>query len=301
MGPIEPLPIDVIKQITNTYDSLSKSQQKVVEFMLDKGLEALYMTSSEIAEAVALNRSTVVRTAQALGYEGFSELQTALQEYFSQQFAPREWLDIGRRDLMESLEEVGESDSHSILRQMVQIETQKLVSLPDLINQEDFNRAVELLSGARSVNLMGIQLSNSVAMNFFYPLNLIRGECYLLTTETTPLIRRLSQLNQADVFFAISNYPYARITLQCIKHARSVGAAIIALTDSHVSPVAKHSDITFVIPSRLWFYANSVVPFTLVNALSAAVLKRTPDSLTEEREQVKKAYKNLQIFLEDDE
>jgi DNA-binding MurR/RpiR family transcriptional regulator len=300
MGNMNKLPEDVITKITSTHTNLSKSQQKVVEFILDKGIEALYMTSSQIADAVAVNRSTVVRTAQALGYEGFSELQTALQANYSQQFRPSSWHEAVSENLIEQLVEVDESNIHSVLRHMVQIETRNLSILPELINSDDFKKAVDVLITARTVNLMGYQLSKAIAMNFYYPLSLVRPECYLLEPESASLIRRMSQFSSEDVLFAISNYPYSRLTLQSVEFARSVGSTVVALTDSLLSPIAKQADITLVIPSRLWFFGNSIVTFALVNALSASVLLISPNSVETERRQTEKIYKQLRTFIEDD-
>ena len=70
---------DVMTQIRIQYDSMSKSQQRVAAFLLTHGIDVVYLSAARIAELVDVNRSTVVRTAQSLGYEGFPDLQSDLQ------------------------------------------------------------------------------------------------------------------------------------------------------------------------------------------------------------------------------
>ena len=291
---------DVVKQIATAHEALTKTQQKVVQFLLNEGLEALYLSSSQISDALNINRSTVVRTAQALGYQGFADLQTALQEHFAAHFSSRDWFDIGSRRLIEEFDETGSSEKHSVLLHMVQIETQKLVALPDLIPGEDFERAVDLLLAARRIQIIGLYLSHSLALNLFYPLRFMGLDCVLLQPESVEFERHLAGISEGDVLFAISNARYARATLQSIEIAKDSGAAIVTLTDSLLSPAAGRSDVAFVIPAKLWFYSNSVVPFTLLNALSAALLLRLDNKSTDELPRVKRVFQQFQTFLTDE-
>lgn len=287
---------DIIPRINATLDSLSKGQQKVVEFMLKQGIEGLYMSSTRIAEVVGVNRSTVVRTAQALGFPGFSDFQTALQAHFSRQFGSVELLDIGTKQLRQDLDGSTSSDLHAVLRRMVLTEIQKLATVPDLIPAADFERAVDLLVGARAVAVMGLHLSKAIALNFLYPLRLLRNEVSLLEPESIDYIRHLAHLNPQDVLFTVSNNLYSRETLKCMEYARDVGATVITLTDSPIGPPARRADLALVIPAGLWFYGNSAVPFTVLNALCAAVMVRNPTP-PPDLAKVEQAFQQFDMFV----
>lgn len=293
--------IDLAAYLRGQYDSLSESQQRVIEFLLSNGIDGLYMSSQQIAEQVNVNRSTIVRTAQALGFQGFVELQAALQKHFSEQFTAFNRYnnqDIGTRQIIEQISpQQAQADAHSVLQRMVQIETQKLQGLLEIIPKADFERAVDLLTDAHAIYIMGLYLSKSLALNLFYPLSLTRTGIHLLEPDTTGFTRQLAGLTERDVFFAISNIRYARPTLACIEYAKSMGATVITLTDSPFSPPARRSDLVFVIPARLWFYANSVVPFTLLNALSATLVLRFADHPPENLDKVDKIFNHLNMFM----
>ncbi|MBZ0287111.1 MAG: MurR/RpiR family transcriptional regulator, partial [Anaerolineae bacterium] len=203
---------DIVEYLRSMHDSLSESQRAVIEFLLTHGAEAIYMTSSQIAEQVQVNRSTVIRTAQALGFAGFSDLQTALQQHFPRQYGGK--VDIGSDEL---LTEIGTAaDGETLLRRMVSIESEKLKLLPDIIRAEDFDRAVHLLTNAQRIGIIGMYLSKSLAMNLYYPLTFMRKGCVLIEPETAGFVRDLISLKRHDVLFAISNTRYARVTLQCM-------------------------------------------------------------------------------------
>lgn len=142
---------------------------------------------------------------------------------------------------------------------------------------------MDLLLAARHIYIIGLYLSHSLALNLFYPLRVMGLDCVLLQPDSVEFVPHLAGIYEGDVLFAISNARYARDTLKSIEIAQDSGAAIVTLTDSRLSPAAKRSDVAFVIPAKLWFYSNSVVPFTLSNALSAALFHRLGDRIQGER------------------
>ena len=71
---------DIVRWIRYNHESLSPSQQKVAEFLLEGGINVIHLTITEIASAVGVNSSTVVRTAQALGFEGFPGIAIGLAQ-----------------------------------------------------------------------------------------------------------------------------------------------------------------------------------------------------------------------------
>lgn len=291
-------PTDIVEHLRAMHDGLSDSQRAVIEFLLTHGVEAIYMSSSQIAEHVDVNRSTVIRTAQAVGFAGFSELQMALQQHFSRQYGGMNAPDIGSHQLLSLMETT--DHSQSVLQRMVAIEMEKLQTLPEIIRNEDFERAVQLLVSATHIGIIGLYLSKSLALNLFYPLTLMRAGCLLLEPETTAFARDLSSLKAGDVLFAISNTRYARVTLQSMEQARETGAAVIALTDSPLSPAAKRADLSLVVPPKLWFYGNSVVPSTLLNALCASLLLHHSGSEREDLNVANQMFKRFNTFMDSD-
>ena len=53
--------------------NLTKTQKTIAEFILDNSSEACFMTSTEIAERLAVSESSVIRFSRSLGFAGFMD------------------------------------------------------------------------------------------------------------------------------------------------------------------------------------------------------------------------------------
>lgn len=68
--------------ITERFDEFSRSQKDVARYIVDHLEEAAFQTAEELARRADTSSSTVVRFSQALGFDGYPELQqAAIEEY----------------------------------------------------------------------------------------------------------------------------------------------------------------------------------------------------------------------------
>src|SRR6202045_1932653 len=68
--------------IQSRFDEFSRSQKDVAQYIVDHLDEAAFQTAEELAKRANTSSSTVVRFSQALGFEGFPELQAAAREEY---------------------------------------------------------------------------------------------------------------------------------------------------------------------------------------------------------------------------
>lgn len=289
---------DIETRMRTAYQSLSKSQQKVTEFLLTHGVDVVYLSAARIARLVQVNRSTVVRTAQALGYEGFPDMQAALQSHFLARLSSVERFQYGSRQVIEGMhEEAPEGEAGSILHRVVRTEIEHIENLLQQISLENFDQVVDMMVAARRIYILGLRSSTALALHLGTPLRLIRNNCYVLTYDSANgLSAPLEELGDQDVLFAITYSRYTRDTLNTMDYARSVGAKVVALTDNPLSPAATRADRIFVIPFRLWLYGNAAAPYVLLNALFTALFLRFGDRIPERLEALERVYSQLEIF-----
>ncbi|MBZ0276907.1 MAG: MurR/RpiR family transcriptional regulator [Anaerolineae bacterium] len=288
---------DVIAVIRAQHNSLSNSQQKVTGFLLEHGLDVIHYTVSQIAEAVEVNPSTVVRTAQTLGYKGFPEMQDALRSQLMRQARLSERLQIGSKQIMDNLQKgqaaTGET---SVFQAALREEIDNLLNLPQHVPIADFERAVDLLDQARQVVIVGLGTSFAPALNFGNILRYVRPNTLVLKPGIDPLPSQLETLSAEDVVFAICFARYTRETLTTMEYARKIGAEVIALTDTPVSPAAQRANLSLIVPYRLWLYGNSVAVFALLNALMGALFVRNPQAAEKRLEHLEFLYETFQIL-----
>src|SRR5690606_35874722 len=203
--------------IRMSYNNMSKSQKRVAEFLLTSGIDVVYLSASRIADLVDVNRSTVVRTAQALGYEGFVDLQADLQQQLLKRFSTA---DRVKMDLLRLNEDIEAQDSSAqgmaILSAMVRAEIEDLENMVSRISETDFNRAVDLLERSEKVYVLGLRGSLPLAMTFVFLLRHVRAECYLLEPGVQDLADQLVNMTADDLLFTISYSRYANDTIRCM-------------------------------------------------------------------------------------
>src|ERR1700676_3196309 len=68
--------------IQSRFDEFSRSQKDVAQYIVDHLDEAAFQTAEELAKRASTSSSTVVRSSQALGFEGFPELQQAARDEY---------------------------------------------------------------------------------------------------------------------------------------------------------------------------------------------------------------------------
>src|SRR5437868_10774714 len=68
--------------IRSRFEDFSRSQKDVAQYIVDHLDEAAFQTAEELARRANTSSSTVVRFSQALGFEGFPELQQAARDEY---------------------------------------------------------------------------------------------------------------------------------------------------------------------------------------------------------------------------
>ena len=69
---------NVLQTIRSGMDGFSKGQKRIAAFILDNYDRAAFMTAARLGETASVSESTVVRFAAQLGYDGYPEVQKAL-------------------------------------------------------------------------------------------------------------------------------------------------------------------------------------------------------------------------------
>lgn len=290
---------DIVRWIRFQHESLSRSQRKVAQFLLEGGIGVIHLTITEIAEAVGVNPSTVVRTAQALGFEGFPELQSVLRGQFLNQAKIAQRMQIGSQQLLQDLSADNQEEAH-LLNTVLRDEVQTLLDLPQHVPTHIFDRAVDMVDQAGHVYIIGLGSSFPLALNFGIVLRYIRPETTVLTPGIDPIAAQLTPLHEGDLIFTLCFARYTRETLTVMDVGRQRGAAVLTVTDSHVSPAAIRSDLALVVPYRLRLYSNTVALFALLDAILGALSLRYPEKTRERLESLEELYKQFNLLTLDE-
>ena len=254
---------NLISTISSTMPQFSKGQKLIARYIIEHYDKAAFLTAARLGQAVGVSESTVVRFASELGYEGYPQLQRALQELIRNRLTS-----VQRMELTE--EQLGNGD---LIERILNMDIDKLKRTIEEISREEFHKTVEALDRAKTIYIMGIRSSSSLAefMGFYF--NHVFDDVRIVNSvSTSDVFERLFRIGKNDVFFGISFPRYSKRTLAAMRFAAERGATTIALTDSSLSPISEIANLHLYARSDMTSFVDSLVaPLSLVNALITAV------------------------------
>lgn len=230
--------------IVERHDDLSPRLRQVAAYVLDHPNDMGLETLAVIAERCGVQASTIVRFAKAFGYEGASQMQRLFRDKLisatpSPSYAERV------RQFSERSGDRRSLTPYELLQEFSESNIIALEHLKESIDGQDLERAVDLIIRARNVYLVGLRRSFPVAAYLAYALRHVDKPAHLIDGLAGMLIEQSSMLSKDDLLFAISFRPYAKETAEIVDRAREAGAAVVAISDSQLSPVSREADISF--------------------------------------------------------
>jgi len=272
---------DLIRVIHDRYDGMSKSYQKIALYLTQNPNEVAVRSVNSIGESSGVHASSFVRFAQALGYEGFKDLQSLFQKRLSTA-AP------GFEARVKALEkELGERTDRSEMGLMHDLVVRDIASLKEMltdIQPEDLAEAVSLLEKADVVYLMGQLRSAPVVELLRYILTMLGKRCVLLDPGGGLATHMAGVMRKTDLLFAVSFRFYANEVVNVVEEAAGRGIPIVAISDSTLSPLAKSARVLFAVPEHEYTFSRSLAaPMCLAQALTVALAARLQNNAVNPR------------------
>jgi DNA-binding MurR/RpiR family transcriptional regulator len=221
-------------RIRANYDNLSKSQKRIADYLLTSQREAAFMTASRLATILDVDVATITRFAQRLGYPGYPELLAEVQQ------SVREEMIVGGRPLG------GTNERGRTFMRALAAETEHLERTLNSISIESVERALDVLSQARSVYLIGQSTGEFMAHNLMLRLMLLGYTTTLVIGDEVALSFVLRAVGPGDVVIGCGFSGYARDVAAALQIGRERGATAIAISGSEVSAVARSADIAIL-------------------------------------------------------
>lgn len=119
---------------------------------------------------------------------------------------------------------------------------QAIENTVDVLDGEELQKAIDLLSKARVIAVYGIGASGLVAMDFKQKLTRINRWCEAAYDKDTQ-VTIAANLSRADVAFGISYSGQTKDIIDSLKVAKENGAKVITLTRSGTNPTSSLADV----------------------------------------------------------
>jgi len=243
---------------------LSPAEQRMARFFADRKEVVLLGSAAQIAEQAGASDATVVRTAQALGFQSLSALREVLLAELTGSPSP------GRR-LKRTLDEAGDTAEHA-LRHVISVHEETL----NVLKREDFAaafaRAVPILAGAANRHVFGIGPSGALARYASLQFNRVGLRTNALSATGIALADQLLCLKRSDAILMIAYAPLYREAAVVIELARTLEVPVILISDSLGPQVADAVSEVLPVPrgrtDHLAMHGGTMV---LIEALTTAL------------------------------
>lgn len=279
---------DLIRRLNQTGKRLSKGHRRIADYIMQHYDKAVFMTASSLGERVGVSESTVVRFAAALGYEGYPQLQRALQELVRH-----------RLTSVQRFEMTSDMSQEQVLQTVLKADMQNIRLTIEEVDVAKFDSAVARIVNARSIYVMGVRSAAPLAHFLGYYLHFVFDNVHIASSGVIDVMEQISRINEQDVMIGISFPRYSTRTLDAMKYALSRGAQVIGITDGPMSPLMDASTECLTARTDMASFVDSLAaPLSLINALIVAVGLHRKDELAEHFRQLEEIWQQSHTYLE---
>ena len=246
--------------------SLSRSEKKVIEYILEHPEEVIYLSVSGLAEKSGVSDATVVRSCRKVGMNGYQDLKVTLAQ------------DIVT-PLQSIHEEIEERDSISqITKKVFQSTMHTLEYTCDTLRNENMEKAVGILENSKRINIYGLGNSHSIALDLQHKLMRLSIDAVAFTDSHMQMIAS-TNMKDSDCVFAISHSGSSKDIVDAAKAAKENGAKVIAMTNIGRSPLSDVADVQLTTMSKESKYhivalASRVAQMTIIDAIYTIIAFR---------------------------
>ncbi len=249
------------------FDDFSRSQKDVAQYIVDHLDEAAFQTAEELARRANTSSSTVVRFSQALGFEGFPELQQAARDEYRRRPAGTTETVVAAAPLF--------SLDHTEFEAALAADHVNVEDTAHKLSRADVEAAIDAIVTAEKVLIAGTDQMAFFASYLRHLLMLLDLRAEIVASPSQEALGRLSRIDDATLVVGLSaGRPHPLIT-RTMKLARHRKATTLAITDATLSEVARLARIRLYYSSNTPAFVRShTALLSLIQALAYGVYAR---------------------------
>jgi DNA-binding MurR/RpiR family transcriptional regulator len=251
--------------IRSRFEQCSRSQKDVAQYIVDHLDEAAFQTAEELARRANTSSSTVVRFSQALGFEGFPELQAAARDEYRRLHAQPQANGSAESAPLFALDQNEFETALAADHQNVE-DTARRVSRPAV------DALTEAIVSAQKVLVVGTDQMAFFASYLRHLLMLLDLRVDVVASPSQEALSRLGRIDADTLLIGLSAGRPHPLVVRAMKLARHRKGRTAAITDATLSEVAKLAQIKLYYSSNSPAYVRShTALLSLIQALAYGV------------------------------
>src|SRR3984957_20168251 len=198
------------------FDEFSRSQKDVAQYIVDHLDEAAFQTAEELARRANTSSSTVVRFSQALGFEGFPELQQAARDEYRRRPAGAGEVALTAAPLF--------SLDHTEFEAALAADHGNVEDTAHKLSRSDVEAAIDAIVSAEKVLIAGTDQMAFFASYLRHLLMLLDLRAEIAASPSQEALGRLSRIDAGTLVVGLSAgrpHPLITRTMKLARHRKA--------------------------------------------------------------------------------
>lgn len=229
--------MNLLQYIKQNYNKFTDREKLIADYLLLENSEIIDMPAKEIAKKTNTSAATVVRFAKKLGFNSLNEMKIKISISLNEKKSSGEFEYLDKDLSTKSIVNGVKNSIHSIIDETI-----------GLINEEQLDKAINLLTNAKTIYIYSVGVSSLVGLDFYYKLSRINKRC-IVHADTHLQVTSSVLMEERDVAVVISYSGETKETLLCAKNAKERNVPVIAITKASIdNKLERFSDIALHVP-----------------------------------------------------
>lgn len=256
------------QRLAQAQSSLNSSRSWLLQGILDNAEDNHFLSSRALAKRYDVDKATIVRSIQALGYKRYAEFAADLRAHFVSRITPYTLMKSAAREKRSIADHV----EHSL-----EMEVHNLQALRSALHSGQVIEIAKRLNRARRIVVVGVDFAAGLAYLLAYGLVSLGYNAEAPVGSSGSLQQKISLLGPKDLLIAISFGRCLQATVDAVLHARQNGVPTFGITDSEKTPIAHFCDLFWIVSiANPSFHGSYVAPFGAMDALFVACAHLQP-------------------------
>ncbi|HEY9255003.1 MAG TPA: MurR/RpiR family transcriptional regulator [Stenotrophomonas sp.] len=228
-------------KIRSERDSMSAIERRIADFILDNAHLLRDYSSQQLANALGISQSSVVKFSQKLGFKGYPDLKFSVGEAVAR---------IGNGHPVATRQLSAEDDGYAALDQALRSSKAAAEEETRLLNpRADVETIVTLLDQAPKVFVCGLGDDGVYAREFAMRLSLL-GVLTVHHADPILLISNLSAVRSGDVLLMFSEFGQLAQLSHAAREFKAAGGRLVSITRHTANPLRAMADASLAISAH---------------------------------------------------
>lgn len=281
--------MNILEYIKQNYENFTDSEKLIADYLLSNNESIINLSAKEIGEITNTSAATLIRFSKKLGFESLNEMKLKLS--------------ISLRDIKEKADfeyinkKLETTDIIYGIKKSIDKVMDKTVNL---IQEEDLEKAIDLLSKAKNIYIYSVGVSGLVGQDFYYKLSRINKRC-IAHVDTHLQITSSILMETEDVAVAISYSGTTKEVIKCVENANKNNVPVISITKASISNKLEDlSDITLKVPYvekslREGAMSSRISQLAIIDMLFIGMAKENIEEIENKLVVTREAVKDLKL------